>query len=127
MKKKYYYKWHDEKEVEIVKAFKDGESEWLVVTDGDYFNVVRKEDLKDVKQTRHYIKKKELEKEIETLEKKKDKLIKKIRKEAVNSLIFRMKFNLIFSEVDNANELSKIGLLIVKELKKIIKDKKTEL
>lgn len=119
--KKYYWTFED-KEVEIVNSFIDPEykKKWCVITDGNSYEVVSKQDLKTYKQTKWFLRRKELEKEIEKIKKDKDKIKAKIIKDALGELSTNIKLNLAFGEF-GAGEMI-ISKTILEKLKKLIKE-----
>ena len=120
-KTKYYLGYYENEEATIVHIFKMNGVVWCVVDTEDCYKVCKKADLITYKQTKHYKRKQELKKEIEELEKEKDKKVKEIQDEAIKSLVTRVKLNVAFGNFsDDTSTL--ITLKIIEELKKLIKE-----
>lgn len=117
-----YYIEYEEKEVIVIHEFKDMGDDFVVVATGDGRKVYRKGDLKRWEDTRWFRRKEQFNKEIARLEENKKKIIEKLKKEAVDGLVARMKINSVFATGKDI-KMTQIGLVIAAELEKIIETK----
>lgn len=91
--------------------------------DGDYtsYGTCKKKDVQKWEDTWEYKQREKKRLENKEIEDKHDELVKKIKDEAMEQLMQRMKINIVFGKDGQLNE---IALAIVGELRKIIDDKK---
>lgn len=93
---------------------------WSVVQTGDGdFQVFLKRDLKPYEETYHYQEQQKKKQELEILSVQRKDIAYKIQKDAFKALQNRLGLNMLFGEND---KLSTLGVVVVTEFGKIIKD-----
>lgn len=124
-----FYLGYLDKEVIIVSRFThkkhDNEQEYVVVSDGDWFHVTSEVNLKPIEETRWYKRKKQLESQIQDLEKQKEAKIKEIKNKALKKIVMNMKLNSVFADAKD-KKLTQIGLAIAEKLEEMIEDIKLD-
>ena len=103
----------------IVNEFKYKNNTLVVCNNGDdWVEVNRKSELRKWEDTYEYKQEQEKKKRTIKIEKERNEIIEKIKKEAVESLVARIRLNVAFGTGDNC-----VGIVIAQALEKMIDDK----
>lgn len=105
----------------IIHRFTLNNIEFVVVDDGEDWNVCRLENLKLFKDTWQYKKEQEALDTLNKIKLEKDKLVNEIKESAIKSLEATLRINSAFSQ---DGKMGRVGIYFAEKLKELITKKK---